>query len=261
MIHSTFTMRSVALDMDTKVDILLPEDRHKTEDLRGLKYPVLYILHGYKNDNSSWLHLSNIFLMCRDLNLIVVMPAVNNSMYTDEYYGQNYYTYITEELPMKLKNYLPLTDDPEQTFVMGESMGGYGTLKCALSKPENYGKAVCLSGANVPKMENNIAGRHYNGVFGLEGKDTLNVSTDINVLIDQLAEYDGHKPKIMFYCGTEDIVYESCYQMAQKLKTTCPEAFAGEEYWPGEHNYFFWNQAIPKALKFFGFEVKQDSVI
>ncbi len=261
MIHATFTMRSVALDMDTKVDVLLPENRRITEDIRGTKYPVLYVLHGYKNDNSSWLNLSNLFLLCRDLDLIVIMPAVNNSMYTDEYYGQDYYTWITEELPVKMKNYLPITDDPDQTFIMGESMGGYGTMKCALSKPENYGKAVCLSGVNVIWFDRNIAGRHYEGVFGPDGQSTVNVDPDINVLCEKLAEHEGHKPQFMFYCGTEDFAITSCRQMADKLKETCPDCFAGEQYWPGEHNFFFWNQAIPKALRFFGFDVRQDSAI
>ena len=261
MIHATFTMRSVTLDMDTKVDVLLPEDRHKTEDIRGTKYPVLYVLHGYKNDNSSWLHLSNLFLMCRDLDLIVVMPSVNNSFYMDEVYGQDYYTYVTEELPTKLKNYLPITDDPEKTFVMGESMGGYGTLRCALGKPENYGKAVVLSGANILKMEGNTGGRHLYGVYGSSKQDVMDTDGNIDNLCDKLAVYEGHKPQIKFYCGLEDFVYPNCKQMADKLAESNPDVFAGAEYWHGEHNYFFWNEAIPKALKFFGFEVKQDSVI
>ena len=31
MIHASLTMRSVSLDMDTRVDVLLPEDRHETK--------------------------------------------------------------------------------------------------------------------------------------------------------------------------------------------------------------------------------------
>ena len=92
MIQAELTIRSVSLEMDTKVNVLLPEDRHKTVDTRGRKYPVLYILHGFKEDCSSWLNLSNIFLLCRDLDLIVVMPSGNNSSYNDMVYGQAYYT-------------------------------------------------------------------------------------------------------------------------------------------------------------------------
>ena len=119
MIHAQLTMRSNALEMDTKVDVLLPEDRHTTKDTRGRKYPVLYILHGAKEDNSSWINLSNIFLMCRDLDLIVVMPTTYRGSYVDAVYGQNYYTYISEELPVKMKNIFPISDDPKDTFIMG----------------------------------------------------------------------------------------------------------------------------------------------
>ena len=144
MIHAQLTMRSNALEMDTKVDVLLPEDRHITKDTRGRKYPVLYILHGAKEDNSSWINLSNIFLMCRDLDLIVVMPTTYRGSYVDAVYGQNYYTYISEELPVKMKNIFPISDDPKDTLIMGESMGGYGTLRIALSKPEKLCKRRCI---------------------------------------------------------------------------------------------------------------------
>ena len=166
MIHAQLTMRSNALEMDTKVDVLLPEDRHTTKDTRGKKYPVLYILHGAKEDNSSWINLSNIFLMCRDLDLIVVMPTTYRGSYVDAVYGQNYYTYISEELPVKMKNIFPISDDPKDTFIMGESMGGYGTMRIALSKPENYAKAVVLSGGNFDPFHSFMTSKLTTGVFG-----------------------------------------------------------------------------------------------
>ncbi|MBQ1531035.1 MAG: hypothetical protein IIZ57_02720, partial [Solobacterium sp.] len=89
MMHMEITLRSTALDMDTKVTVLFPEDRHHTADTRGKTYPVLYILNGGKEDCSSWVNLSTLFLMCRDLDLVVVLPSGNNSSYCDAVYGQN----------------------------------------------------------------------------------------------------------------------------------------------------------------------------
>ena len=63
MIHAQFTMRAVSLQMDTRVDVIIPEDRHQTKSIGDKKYPVLYVLHGMKEDSASWLNLSNIFLL------------------------------------------------------------------------------------------------------------------------------------------------------------------------------------------------------
>lgn len=253
-------MRSTVLEMDTKVNVLVPEDRHKTVDTRGKKYPVLYILHGMKEDCSSWLNLSNIFLLCRDLDLIVVMPSANNSSYVNQVYGLEYFNYITEELPTKLKNILPIDDDPEKTFIMGESMGGYGTMRCALGAPEKYGKAVCLSAGNMA-TSNIIKNKCFQLSLGNDVEEMLKSDNNLYLLMDRLKDNSGHIPDFKVFCGTEDFVYGLCVDLCEKLEEKLPEHFKGSEFWPGEHNFFFWNQAIPKALAFFGFEVKQNSII
>lgn len=260
MIQAQLTLRSVALEMDTKVNVLLPEDRHQTGDIRGKKYPVLYILHGMKEDCSSWLNLSTIMLNCRDLDLIVVMPSANNSSYLDTAYGFRYYTWISEELPRKLKNYFPISDDPAQTFIMGESMGGYGTMRVAFANPDKYGKAVVLSAGNIAdRLKEGLSG--LSTAFSPDIEAELASDNNIENLVYKLKEYKGTKPEYMFYCGTEDRVYPSCHKFAEFMKEQLPDYKIGAEYWHGEHNFFFWNEAIPKALKFFGFEVRQNSVI
>ena len=256
MVHVSLTWRSIALDMDTKVDVLLPEDRHHRLDISDKKHPVLYILHGSKEDNSSWVNLSNIFLMCRDLDLIVVMPSVGLSVYNDMVYGQKYYTYISEELPEKMGNYFPISKEPKDTFIMGESMGGYGTLRMVLSKPDNYAKAVCLSGGNFNSFLNKEFTPLQKGVFGSK-EEYLHSPANLDNLI---AKYEKclNKPEIIFYCGTDDHVYPVCKNFYDTMKEKFPDRIKGE-FWPGEHNFFFWNQAIPKALKEFGFEVVTNS--
>ncbi len=262
MIHAQLTMRACSLNMDTKVEVLIPEDRNKTVDTRGKKYPVLYVLHGGKEDCSSWINQSNLFLLCRDLDLIVVFPSANNSSYIDMEYGQPYLTWIAEELPTKLKNLFPITDDPNQTFIMGESMGGYGTMRLALSHPENYGKAVCLSGGNLATSTwyTNLT-PHNKGAFGFDQQAILTSDNNLEVLIDKLANKDVAKPQFMFYCGTEDNAMVGSKEVAGLVKEKLPECYAGEEYWKGKHNFYFWNQANYKALKFFGFEVEESSII
>lgn len=259
MIHAQLTMRSNALEMDTKVDVLLPEDRHTTKDTRGKKYPVLYILHGAKEDNSSWMNLSNIFLMCRDLDLIVVMPTTYRGSYVDAVYGQNYYTYISEELPVKMKNIFPISDDPKDTFIMGESMGGYGTMRIALSKPENYAKAVVLSGGNFDPFHSFMTSKLTTGVFG--DSETWKNSDNNLVNLVQKLKTSTILPEMQFYCGTEDRAYDSCKEFYEYIKNELPLMKISAKWDSGKHNFFYWNKVIPEALHFFGFEIPQNSVI
>ncbi len=259
MMHAQITMRSTVLEMDTKVDVLLPEDRHHTADLSKRRYPVLYVLHGAKEDNSSWINLSTIMLLCRDLDLVVVMPTTYRGSYANALYGKDYYTWISEELPVKIKNLFPVSDRREDTFIMGESMGGYGTMRIALSKPDQYGKAVVLSAGNFGPAPGGRFDKLRYGIFG----DTAEWETSDNNLYNLMEKLKASpaKPAMRFYCGTEDRVFENCRETFAHLKQTNPDMDLDAEYWPGQHNFFFWNQAIPKALDFFGFEVVQNSVV
>ena len=262
MAHATFTFRSTVLDMDTTVDVLLPENRKTTKDLRPKTYPVLYILHGKKEDSSTWTRMSNIMLLTRELDLIVVMPSGNNSMYVDAKYGQHYLTYITEELPVKLKNWLPITDDPEQTFIMGESMGGYGAMLCALTHPEQYGRVVSLSSGNLNQFARKDA--NLDIATGLYGSEEEWLASDWNLynLLDRHEAAGTKLPCISYYCGTDDAsAYASCKELLAYVDEHCPSIKIKREFWPGMHNYFFWNQALPKALADFGFEVVQTGTV
>ena len=62
-------------------------------------------------------------------------------------YGLKYFSYITEELFKICKNIFNISSKREDTAIMGASMGGYGALKCALSKPEQYGFCGAFSPA------------------------------------------------------------------------------------------------------------------
>ena len=59
MAFAEVTLRSITLTMDVKVNVIIPEDRHDYShyDL-SQKHKVLYVLHGTKEDNSSWMNLS-----------------------------------------------------------------------------------------------------------------------------------------------------------------------------------------------------------
>ena len=110
-------------------------------------YKTLFLLHGGVEDAQSWLSYINIEKYADKHNMAVVLPSVGNSFYADLVHGPAYWTFISEELPRFVHSVFPLSDKPEDNFVAGLSMGGYGALKLALNKPNQFNAAASLSGA------------------------------------------------------------------------------------------------------------------
>ena len=148
LLHVTFF--SEALNVQTSVDVILPEikqgigvDAAQEEALPK----VLYLLHGYSDDHTIWQRRTSVERYAARHNLAVVMPAVNHSFYCNEVHGERYWDYVAEDLPRQMQHFFRLSDKPEDTFVAGLSMGGYGAMKLALNFPERFGAAASFSGA------------------------------------------------------------------------------------------------------------------
>ena len=91
------------------VTVLLPERlKGAPVDTSKTEYPVLYLLYGHSNDAMMHLTNGNTALLCRDLDLIVVMPSACRSFYTNAKHGYLYYGYMTKELPVMINNYFPV---------------------------------------------------------------------------------------------------------------------------------------------------------
>ena len=112
--------------------------------------PLLYLLHGLSDDHTAWHRYTAIGRYAETAGLAVVMPAVHRSFYANEAHGHRYWDFVSEELPAVVHEFLRVTDRPEETFVAGLSMGGYGALKLALTHPERYAAAASLSGGARP---------------------------------------------------------------------------------------------------------------
>lgn len=261
MAYIEMTMRSTILDMDTKVDVILPENRRTTINDSNHRYPVLYLLHGMKDDNSTWSRLSTIQLLVRDLDLIVIMPTTYRGFYVNNRYGLDYYRYISEELPIKMANYFPLSLKREETFIMGDSMGGYGALRIGMSQPEHFRMIISLSGGPLPPFDNPACFEQplIKGVFG-SYEEFQESSDNLYRLAKQLNEREC-QPQLIFYCGTEDPGYQHNRQYVDYLHKECPKLDVTAEYWSGQHNYHFWNSALPKALTRMGFALSENSLI
>lgn len=139
--------------MQVDVSILLPE-KERMEDVeqgkkgetfgKNKKYQTLYLLHGFTGDHLSYLRTSKIERYADEHQIMVVMPSVYNSAYTDMKYGLDYFSYLTEELTDFVERNFPAATKRENRFIAGMSMGGYGAYKWGLTCPENLRQSEAL---------------------------------------------------------------------------------------------------------------------
>ena len=255
--HLTVHFHSRALDMDTQINLLIPQEAWTSQGgvASAKEYPTVYLLHGSQGDFSSWQRYSSIERYVADNPVIVVMPSAEQSWYTDTRYGYGFLTYITKELPFFLKeHFCPVSTSPETTFVAGLSMGGYGALKVGLTAPELFGRVVALSSAF------DVSGRakgalserkaFWEGIFG-EADSIENSDHDVYYLAQKIKEEGKPLPKIYLWCGTEDWRIVESRKMRDHL-TALGYAVSYSES-EGDHSWRYWDEQIalhlPKLLQ------------
>lgn len=235
----------VSADEDGDYSALLnrgPKVKHTKDSL----YPVLYLFHGMGNNHAQWTGYTNAELYAEERNMAVVMISAENKSYVNVA-GDRFYDFIEDELPDFICGMFPISRRPEDTYIAGLSMGGFGALVHALSHPEKY----CAFGAFSAAIQLNPA-----MLAGGEDKG-INPDYDPETLADRLIEAKKAFPKAYIACGQEDFLYEADKAFKDKLVKAGVDVTWDEL--PGYgHEWRFWNLQIEKFLIFLE-EVRTDA--
>ena len=254
---------SQSLKTNTTIGVVLPSpdsnDIFGSGDLSyftpGIRFQTLYLFHGAYGDYSDWTRNTSIERYAQERRLAVVMPSVGNSFYQDMYLGDPYLTFVSEELPKFVQTAFPLSAAREDNFTAGLSMGGYGALKVALSKPEQYAAAASISGAvdlaSLAKDDASASGGHpfaFERIFR-DYKNLEDTNADLFHLIRRNRSENRPSTKLFISCGTEDFLY-SLHLKAKQTLTVLGADVHYEEH-PGSHNWEYWDKHIQRALDWF----------
>lgn len=241
---------SEALNVASTVNVILPEANQgigQAAAKAGQPPKVLYLLHGYSDDHTIWMRRTSVERYAAAYNLAVVMPAVNHSFYTNEAQGERYWDYISQELPQTMHRFFRLSDKPEDTFVAGLSMGGYGAMKLALTYPERFAAAGSFSGG--VDMAGSLAHgdeERLNGLRRVFG-DLEKLPGSDNDLFHLMKRKPAQAPRLYVSCGTADFLYGSHGKFVSALKQSGWDVTAYEK--PGAaHEWGFWDEEISKFI-------------
>jgi S-formylglutathione hydrolase FrmB len=212
-------------------------------------FPVMYLLHGAFDDASCWIRNACVERHAQENGLALVMASALNSFYTDMAHGQAYFSFIAEELPRMVKSVFPITDKPEETYIAGLSMGGYGACKIALSRPGRYAAAASMSGAVIIESLAEIKSPliSIQNLFGESAGSLAGSPHDLRLLLKERAKA-GDAPRLYQCCGQEDMLFAGNLAFRD-----CAKSLPGLDYtWeegPGGHEWAFWDTYIRKIMR------------
>ena len=246
-------IRSSVLSKACNINVLMPQNYEADGITPGKRqeYKVLYLLHGLSDDYSSWMRRTSIERYMGNLPVVVVMPDVGRSFYTDMKHGLKYWTFISEELPLLIQQMFPVSTKREDTFVAGFSMGGYGALKLALNHPERFAAAGAMSSVTdiAAKFgDPRYAGWQFEDIFG--SPELLAADgNDLFASLDKTAKVP-QKPRIIQICGTEDYLWQDNLKLKDAFEKNNYPDYVFESH-PGVHSWDFWDVYIQDIIKFF----------
>jgi len=231
---------SPALAQETRMMVLLP-------DTAKGPFPVLYLLHGYFDDHTSWLHHSRVADYARRWPMIVAMPTGFNSFYTDHYAGLPFGRYMVEDVIGFVERSFPALRRREGRCVGGLSMGGYGALRLGFAQPNLFVSVTCHSGAPRAWLEE---GEHKKDaqrqrVFGPSPDGGPN---DVSALATDAVKKRTKLPKLHLDCGRGDKALAINRQFHRHLKRL-GIAHQYREH-AGAHTWDYWDAHLCDALAF-----------
>ena len=177
----------------------------------------MLLLHGLSSDETTYIRYTSIERYANEHQLAIIMPNVDHSGYANMVYGHSYYDYILE-IYEYVHQILPLSRKREDNFIAGHSMGGYGTIKFALTQSNKFAKAAPLSAVFEAQRLIDLDWIDFSPQ-AITGRDTQIKGTELDTyyLLDQAIDANVDIPELFIMCGKEDFLYHDNLQFIETL--------------------------------------------
>ena len=264
LIKESLKIKSSNMGKEMEYSIYLPADYDKT----NRSYPVLYLLHGYSDDETGWTQFGDAQHIADQSvkdgtapAMIIVMPDAGVTFYVNNADGkEKYEDYFIKELIPHIESTYRARPKKEFRAVAGLSMGGYGTMLLATKHPDLFAAAAPLSGAFWTDTEiSTMPAERWNGLFaGLFGKSDpgpgrLTEQWYKNSILKIIETTPIDKLKSVRYyidCGDDDFLVKGNMTLhSAMIDKGVPHEFRIRD---GAHTWTYWRTALPEVLKFVG---------
>lgn len=133
---------------DRVVYVILPDSYDKN---RNKRYPVIYFLHGYNSTAEQYQERTQFedALKASGVEAILVVPDSmtkwGGSMYSNSPTVGNFEDFIADDLVAWTDKNFRSLPSRESRGLAGHSMGGYGTLKLGMKRPDMFGALYAMN--------------------------------------------------------------------------------------------------------------------
>ncbi len=257
-------VKSNILNRSVAYTIYLPPDYNFSER----SYPVIYLLHGYTDDNTGWLQFGEINRYADKAiaegtipPMIIVMPNGDSSWYINSYDGkEKYEDFFTKEFIPVIEKTYRIKNQKRYRGIAGLSMGGYGTLVYAIKYPELFAAAAPLSAAvfddeAMTSMQDQSYEKTFGQLYGrgLKSKERLNKAwydNSILKMVETKSQQDLSKVRYWIDCGDDDFLTKgNCLLHIALAEKKVPHEYRVRD---GAHTWDYWRTGITDALQFIG---------
>jgi S-formylglutathione hydrolase FrmB len=268
-VYETKTVSSTILRRDVRYTVYLPADYESS----SRTYPVVYLLHGYTDDNTGWLQFGEVNRYADKAiaegiipPMIIVMPNGDSSWYINSYDGkENYEDFFVKEFMPAVEKTYRIKSEKKYRGIAGLSMGGFGTLVYSMKHPELFAAAAPLSAAVFDDDAIvTTPDDRYEAIFGqlfgrgLKDKARLNeawYNNSILKIVDKKSAEDLRKVRYWIDCGDDDFLTKgNCLLHIALSAKGVPHEFRVRD---GAHTWTYWRTGITDALKFIGDSFRQ----
>lgn len=254
-VMESLQFESKLVSYPVKYSVYLPAD-YETSDR---SYPVLYLLHGYSDDETGWIQFGEANIIA-DKGIangdfppcIIIMPDGKVTWYVNSFDGKDPWEdmFIKEFIPAMEKEYR-IRSKKEFRAIAGLSMGGNGALLLSMHHPELFSSCVAMSAGTFTDDEVNANDNYFNGIYGPKPKTGVSDYWKANSPIHLLDSVDKNKLKsVRFYidCGDDDFLYKGNSALHVKMRDLgIPHEYRVRN---GAHQWGYWRTGLFDGLKF-----------
>lgn len=255
-VYDNLSLPSKILKGERKYAVYLPPDYETSER----SYPVLYLLHGYGDDQTGWIQFGEVNRIADNAihtglatSMIIVMPDANTGQpgYYNSLDGKwRYEDFFFEEFIPFIENKYRIKKEQRFRAIAGLSMGGGGTTIYALHHPDMFSSACPLSAYlhpfNIEKWREIEADSNAESIK--EKHKKYMDRHDPLVLVKNMSKENKEKVSWYIDCGDDDFLFErnSLLHIAM-TNNKVPHEYRVRD---GAHNWTYWREALPEVLRF-----------
>lgn len=254
MPHFTCNFLSYVFNRAMNIDVIIPgvtaseAEKPQASHKPRWKYPVLYLLHGYCNDYSTWERYTSIERYAEERQIAVVTFSAENNMYMrlqDVKKGSpipllmepDYEKLLMKEIPEFVTSMFPISKKPSDTYIAGLSMGGFGALCNGFRYPGRFRAVGAFSPLPTLRREDYRTNDHV----------PAQIRKYEPLLLIQKAMKRSDMPALYYSYGEKDFLYDIQEWFREKLDENGLD-YTLEVLAEYGHEWPFWDMQVEKFL-------------